>query len=85
MNGDAGPRIGIEWHEKGGSGVRTPEISGYGIEIIRDLIPYELGGKSDLVFSADGLRCRLEVPEEWLSNGTWSMLSATEQASHTVS
>jgi PAS domain S-box-containing protein len=84
MNGDAGPRIGIEWHEKGGPGIRTPGTSGFGMEIIRDLIPYELGGMSDLVFSADGLRCRLEIPEEWLSNGTRGMLSATEQPLHTV-
>ena len=38
--------------------------------VIRDLIPYELGGKVDLAFDADGLRCRLDIPMEWLSHGT---------------
>ena len=36
------------------------------------LIPYELGGRVDLTFPADGLCCRLEIPAEWLSNGTRS-------------
>ena len=42
------------------SGLPTP--SGYGMEVIRDLIPYELGGGVDLTFPADGLCCRLEIP-----------------------
>jgi hypothetical protein len=50
------------------------------MEIIRDLIPYELGGVSDLVFSADGLQCRLEIPEEWAEQRHAGMLSATEAA-----
>jgi PAS domain S-box-containing protein len=71
-SGTADARIGIEWQENGGSTVRPPETSGYGMEIIRELIPYELGGGVDLTFPADGLRCRLKIPAEWLSNGTRS-------------
>ena len=62
VNGNTSPHIGIEWHETGGPSARSPDASGYGMEVIRDLIPYELGGKVDLVFDADGLRCRLDIP-----------------------
>jgi hypothetical protein len=42
------------------------------MEVIRDLIPYELEGRVDLAFDAEGLRCHLEIPAQWLSNGTRS-------------
>jgi PAS domain S-box-containing protein len=69
-NGNADARIGIEWQETGCRAVRSPDTSGYGMEVIRDLIPYELGGTVDLAFAADGLRCRLEIPADWLNGGT---------------
>ena len=69
-NGSADARIGIEWQETGGPAVRPPDTSGYGMEVIRDLIPYELGGTVDLAFASDGLRCRLEIPADWLNDGT---------------
>jgi len=37
--------------------------SSYGISLIRDLIPYELGGNVDLVFAPDGAFCRIEFPQ----------------------
>jgi PAS domain S-box-containing protein len=67
---DLDARIAIEWQETGGPAVQVPEASGYGTEVIRDLIPYELGGRVDLTFAADGLRCHLEIPAEWLSTST---------------
>jgi PAS domain S-box-containing protein len=69
-NGRADARIGIEWQETGGPAVWAPDTSGYGMEVIRDLIPYELGGTVDLAFARDGLRCRLEIPAECLKDGT---------------
>ena len=38
----------IEWREAGGPAVNAPRRSGYGTEVIRNLIPYELGGTVDL-------------------------------------
>ena len=35
---------------------------------VRDLIPYELGGTVDLVLAPEGVRCRLELPTDCLSN-----------------
>jgi hypothetical protein len=43
--------------------------SGYGTSVIRDLIPYELGGTVDLAHTRDGVRCKLEIPTHWLIGG----------------
>jgi PAS domain S-box-containing protein len=68
---DGGPRDGlvVEWSETGGPPL-TPSIPGYGTSVIRDLIPYELGGTVDYVLAADGVRCRLEIPARWLKRRT---------------
>jgi len=59
-------RLAIDWQEVGGPLVAPPQRSGYGTSIVRELIPFELGGTVDLVFAADGVRCRLEIPAEWV-------------------
>src|SRR5262249_23761739 len=41
----------------------------YGTSTICDLIPYELGGTVDFVMASNGVRCHLELPGDWLSNG----------------
>jgi PAS domain S-box-containing protein len=56
----------FEWREIGGPSVVTPKRSGFGTSTIRDLIPYEFGGKVDLAFAPSGIQCRLELPSEWL-------------------
>jgi len=68
QNGSHGP-LAIEWQEIGGPPVLAPSRSGYGTSIVRELIPYELGGKVDLAFAAEGLRCRLRIPADWISRG----------------
>ena len=62
LNGNADARLRIEWQETGGPAVQAPERCGYGMEVIRDLIPYELGGTVDIEFASDGLRCDLSIP-----------------------
>lgn len=52
----------IHWEEDGGPTVEVPNHYGYGTGVVRDLIPYELGGTVDLVFAADGVRCKIGVP-----------------------
>ena len=66
LNGSGGHVI-IDWQELGGPSVREPIQSGYGTSIIRELIPYELGGTAVLNFAASGLQCRLEIPADWVS------------------
>jgi PAS domain S-box-containing protein len=59
----------IEWQEAGGPAVHAPEKSSYGTEVIRNLIPYELGGTVDLEFAAEGVRCVVKIPATELSQG----------------
>jgi PAS domain S-box-containing protein len=66
-NGAADGKIVIEWRETGGPPVLPASGSGYGTSVIRDLIPYELGGSVDFVLAPEGARCRLEIPAGWLS------------------
>ena len=60
-------RLLIEWQETGGPPVLAPSRSGYGTSIIRELIPFELGGEVELSFAPDGAKCRLEISGEWAS------------------
>jgi two-component sensor histidine kinase len=52
----------LVWRESGGPTARALPGSGFGTSLIRELIPHELSGTVDLVFGADGVRCRIEVP-----------------------
>ena len=54
----------IEWRESGGPPVAAPTRSGYGISLIRELIPHELGGTVDLAFPPEGVSCRIVLPLE---------------------
>jgi PAS domain S-box-containing protein len=67
-NGRPGPDLALEWQEVGGPPVSAPANSGYGTSTICDLIPYEFGGTVDLVFAPEGVRCRLKLPADWLSD-----------------
>ena len=67
-NGNRPSHLVLEWQEIGGPPVVGPGNPSYGTSTIRDLIPYEFGGTVDLVFVPDGVRCRLELPADWLSN-----------------
>jgi PAS domain S-box-containing protein len=70
LNGHPRSHLVLEWQEIGGPPVVAPGASGYGTSTIRDLIPYEFGGTVDLVLAPEGVRCRLELSAEWLSNST---------------
>ena len=52
----------VIWRELDGPSVSPPRQSGFGTSLIRDLIPHELGGRVDLTFDADGVRCRIDIP-----------------------
>ena len=61
-------RLVIEWEETCGSVVEAPSKSGYGTSIIGELIPHELGGTVDFELTADGARCKFEIPVKWLNS-----------------
>ena len=58
----------LEWQETGGPPVVAGGKSGFGTSTIRDQIPYELGGAVEFVLAPEGVRCRVELPSQWLSN-----------------
>ena len=57
----------IQWEESGGPPVVPPVRSGYGTIVVRELVPYELGGSVDLAYLPEGVRCKLRIPGHWLS------------------
>jgi PAS domain S-box-containing protein len=61
---DAAAILTITWRELGGELVTAPVQAGYGLSLIRDLIPHELGGTVDLTFPSDGACCKIEIPLE---------------------
>jgi len=68
MNGQPRSSLILEWQEMGGPPVVATGKPSYGTSTICDLIPYEFGGTVDLVPAPDGVRCRLELPADWLIN-----------------
>ena len=68
LNADPRCHLVLEWLEIGGPPVVAPGKSSYGMSTIRDLIPYEFAGTVDLVLAPEGVRCRLELPADCLSN-----------------
>jgi PAS domain S-box-containing protein len=60
-NGD-GENLMLVWEERGGPPVKAEVQSSYGTNLIRNLIPHELGGKVDLIFASHGVSCRIEIP-----------------------
>jgi PAS domain S-box-containing protein len=57
-------KLRLEWLEQGGPRVAPPTDPGYGTSVIRDLIPYELGGSVELDFPPTGVCCRIEFVVE---------------------
>ncbi len=61
LNG-AGTNLTLVWREFGGPPVAPNVQSSYGSDLVRQLIPHELGGTVDLVFAAEGVNCRIWIP-----------------------
>jgi len=58
----AGAKLTLVWQEHGGPPVRSEIQTSYGTNLIRNLIPHELGGRVDLAFSSEGVSCQIEIP-----------------------
>jgi two-component sensor histidine kinase len=57
-----GANLMLVWQEHGGPPVKSEIQSSYGTNLIRNLIPHELGGKIDLVLASKGVSCGIEIP-----------------------
>jgi len=65
-SGHAPGTLVLDWKETAGPPVPASISPGYGTSVIKELIPYELGGIVDLAFAPEGVRCRFEIPRKWL-------------------
>ena len=54
--------LSLVWKEKGGSGVAQPSRRGFGMQVLGDMLSYELGAQVALAFEPDGLRCSVRFP-----------------------
>jgi PAS domain S-box-containing protein len=61
-NGSASDRLVFKWRETGGPLVVSPRKSSYGMHVVRELVPYELGGTVDYVLSPEGAQCQMDIP-----------------------
>jgi len=62
-NGQAATLV-LEWREVSALQVVSEVQSSYGTNLIRSLIPHELGGTVDLMFAVQGVICKIEFPLE---------------------
>ena len=69
-NGSASDRLVLTWRETGGPEVVAPSKASYGMHVVRELIPYELGGTIDYVLSPEGAQCQMDISLAQLSCGS---------------
>jgi hypothetical protein len=55
-------RLCLLWRESGGPMVTGPVHRGFGSTLIRESIPYELGGSVALKFAPGGVQCTIAFP-----------------------
>ena len=68
--GEDAANLSLVWREIGGPAVAASPDCKYGVSIIRDLIPHELGGSVDLAFASGGVCCKIEIPRAALDEHT---------------
>lgn len=59
---EASDEVRFDWVESGGPAVTPPARSGFGTQLIQSTITYNLGGRVDQNFAADGLTTRIVIP-----------------------
>ena len=79
MNGQPPSYLALEWQELGGPRIVAPGKSSYGTSTICDLIPFEFGGTVDLTHAPEGVRCRVELPGDWISTSGDKAISPTRR------
>jgi len=60
----------VEWKESGvAMPQEAPRRTGYGTELIKRALPYQLGAETELRFEADGVRCTIAAMLKSTTNG----------------
>ena len=63
--GEEGERLLIEWEERGGPPVAgAPARRGFGSALIGATVRSQLGGRIEMDWAADGLRCTIDLPAQ---------------------
>jgi PAS domain S-box-containing protein len=70
LNGNASDRLVFKWRETGGPVIVPPSKSSYGMDVVRELIPYELGGTVEYLLSPEGAQCQMDIPLVRLSSSS---------------
>lgn len=52
----------LGWKETGGASIGPPAGHGFGMQVLTEMLSYELAARVDLAFEADGLRCTIRFP-----------------------
>lgn len=52
----------LTWKESGGTNIGEPTRRGFGMQVLNDMLRYELNARVDLVFEPDGVRCAVRLP-----------------------
>ncbi|QJR79501.1 GAF domain-containing protein [Alteromonas pelagimontana] len=58
----------IEWKEQGGPPVVPSNREGFGMTLIRSVIPHELDGQVDVEFAPHGVQAKMVVPQRHISD-----------------
>jgi two-component sensor histidine kinase len=80
LNGSGSDRLVLIWRESGGPLVVPRSKSGYGMDVIRCIIPYELGGTVDHVLAPEGARCQMEISLAQLAAGSSQAIGSASAA-----
>lgn len=59
---ETGPRLWLEWREKGGPAVTPPSTRGFGTRMIERGLAAELSGKVNIEFHRSGIVCSVDAP-----------------------
>lgn len=64
MHHGGAERLDIIWEEQGVPAVPLQPRHGFGVELIEEALPYQLGAETELEFCGGGVRCRISMPLE---------------------
>ncbi|HTH16806.1 MAG TPA: HWE histidine kinase domain-containing protein [Magnetospirillum sp.] len=65
-NRSSGSRLRLHWREQGGPPVQVPRRRGFGVSLLERGLAHQLGGRVELDFRPEGIRCLMDLPLERL-------------------
>ncbi len=87
---EAGTRVRFEWREAGGPAPAGNVSDGFGMTVLKRMVPKDLGGEAELALAPDGLAYRIHFPldqviladDEADVRTPWASLGAGEAGGH---